>query len=96
MLFNQKSPVKVIENASKNNKYTINHIHLSHYLVTLMWEMSHHSDLLRIDRRRAEHLLVSDEQAKWAKISFKTVNNILHYWELTLCSRQFACASVTR
>ena len=36
ILFNQKSPLKFIENASNNNKYTINHIHLSQSLVTLM------------------------------------------------------------
>ena len=36
VIFNQKSPVKFIENASNNNKYTINHIHLCQSLVTLM------------------------------------------------------------
>ena len=35
ILFNQKSPLKFIENASNNKKFTINRMHLSHYLVIL-------------------------------------------------------------
>ena len=81
ILFNQKSPLKFIENASNNNKFTINHIHLCHSLVTLKWQTGRKTD---------------NESSVFLRLRMKTNLSLCVFWLALLSHQKFHNISVTR